>query len=53
MKKILTFTLAVLLMQTAFVHQIFAETKEESLSEESELKLPNSALERTLKLKSS
>ena len=29
MKKILTFTLAVLLMQTAFVHQTFAETKEE------------------------
>ena len=32
MKKILTFTLAVLLMQTAFVHQTFAETKEEKFT---------------------
>ena len=32
MKKILTFTLAVLLMQTIFVHQTFAETKEEKFA---------------------
>lgn len=32
MKKILSFTLAVLLLQTFFVHQIFAETKEEKFA---------------------
>lgn len=32
MKKILSFILTVLLMQTVFVHQIFAETKEEKFT---------------------
>lgn len=32
MKKILTFLLPVLLMQTVFVHQAFAETKEEKFA---------------------
>jgi hypothetical protein len=32
MKKLLTFTLAVLLMQTIFVNQNFAETKEEKFA---------------------